>query len=276
MTRRMADPEFLATQEANKYAPNVLAINSLCDVLMKERPQAKRIPYVAPHYDATTARILSLSSNPGPLASGERGSGFLSIENDDGSAERMGSIWQSVGLTDADALPWNAYPWHVHDTHANGLTSTLIDDGLGPIKRVLELHPSITAVVAHGGDARQSMKRFVRKNRFAAFAEERGLRVWETRHTSNRAFILSPYDRAIATEKVCDVYREAMRSVGLVPQAAPDNSVFLAQSMDNTQLHSVADTLALLSAQDLREAVENLPSIQRTRLLVELLSARST
>jgi hypothetical protein len=41
-------------------------------------------------YRGVDAPALSISRDPGPKAGGDKGSGFLSVENDDPSAERMG------------------------------------------------------------------------------------------------------------------------------------------------------------------------------------------
>ena len=161
----MADPAFRDDQLSRIREPQVRAINTLCDQLMAELPEFT-MPYIAPHYGASTASILALSSNPGPQAGGVNGSGMLSRENNDGSAARMGVIYEAVGLTDDQVMPWNAYPWHVHESHPNGLPNTLIDEGLDALKRVLELHPNIRSIVAHGGDAHRSVKQFMAKKRF--------------------------------------------------------------------------------------------------------------
>lgn len=57
-----------------------------------------------------------------------------SPENDDPSAERMGRVWEAVGLSDQQVIPWNAYPWHAHEKHPNGQPSNLVDDRLEPLK----------------------------------------------------------------------------------------------------------------------------------------------
>ncbi|TFD70516.1 hypothetical protein [Cryobacterium fucosi] len=124
--------------------------------------------YIAPHYGASTAVILALSSNPGPQAGGAKGSGMLSRDNNEGTAARMGDVYAAVGLTDDQIVPWNAYPWHVHETHPNGLPNNLLDDGLDALKRVLDLHADILAIVAHGGDAHRSVRQFMSKKRFGA------------------------------------------------------------------------------------------------------------
>ncbi|MCY7289009.1 MAG: uracil-DNA glycosylase, partial [Cryobacterium sp.] len=60
MTRRMADPAFRDDQMSRIRDPQVSAINALCDQLMLEKPGFS-VPYIAPHYVASTAVILALS-----------------------------------------------------------------------------------------------------------------------------------------------------------------------------------------------------------------------
>lgn len=73
-------------------------------------------------------------------------------------------------------------------------------------------------IVAHGGDTHRSIKRFLRK--YPDFVRGRDFTPKYTRHTSNRAFILSPEGRAAAFESICETYRDAMRHVGLKSKRA--------------------------------------------------------
>lgn len=276
MTRRMADPAFRNDQLSRIREPQVRAINALCDALMAEKPGLS-VPYIAPHYGPSTASILALSSNPGPQAGGVNGSGMLSRENNDGSAARLGVIYETVGLTDDQVLPWNAYPWHVHEAHPNGLPNTLIDEGLDALKRVLDLHPHIRSIVAHGGDAHRSVKQFMAKKRFGDYAESRGLKAWNTRHTSNRAFMLREPEKTIALDGVCEVYRGAMQYAGLTPFDALDTK--LPMQLTGTELRAIARADLLpakpgsVDAQTrIRAYVEAMPAHRSQRLLAELLA----
>jgi hypothetical protein len=220
----MADVAFRDAQLAQVFDPRVRVVNELCDALSLEKPGVT-VPYVAPHYNAANATILSLSSNPGPRAGGDGGSGFLSRENDDPTAERMSRVFATVGLSDEHVLPWNAYPWYVHQAYPNGLPAGLLNEGLDPLKRLLELHPQIRTVVAHGGDAKRAMRQFTTKKRFAPFVAERSLKVWEARHTSNRAFIMDDAERTAALTAICDTYRDAMAYVGVPAEmSGPDDA----------------------------------------------------
>jgi hypothetical protein len=272
----MADPAFRDDQLSRIREPQVHAINSLCDELAKEKPTFS-VPYIAPHYSASTARILALSSNPGPMAGGAKGSGMLSRENNDGSAARMGDVYERVGLADEHIVPWNAYPWHVHNTHPNGLPNDLIEEGLDPLKRLLDLHPSILAIVAHGGDAHRSVKQFMSKKRFGVYADSRGLETWDTRHTSNRAFMLREPEKSLALEAICAVYRDAMRHAGLTPSQA--SGIALPGSVTGPELLAAAHVALLplkpgtVGDQDQVTAyIRAMPAYLSQRLLVELLS----
>jgi hypothetical protein len=223
MSRRMANVGFRDAQMSQVFAPQVREINRLCDALMAEKPDST-VPYIAPHYNAANAKILSLYSNPGPLSGNSAQPPFLSRENDEPVAERMSQIYAAVGLSDADVVPWNSYPWNVLHAYPNGLPPQLVVDGLEPLKRMLEMHPKIRAVVAHGADAQRSMRLLTTKKRFADFARTRPLVVWEARHPANRVFVLPSHDRTTALERVCATYRDAMESVGVAPLPAPGHT----------------------------------------------------
>jgi hypothetical protein len=99
---------------------------------------------------------LSLSSNPGPRAGGEKGSGFLSAQNDDASAERLLQVYASAGLANDHVVPKNAFPSYVHDRMPDGLSLGHIEEGVHALHRLLELCPDVVSIVAHGGDAHRS------------------------------------------------------------------------------------------------------------------------
>jgi hypothetical protein len=88
MVRRMRDHAYRAEQWRNRYAPHVEPINRLVDELGELRPGA-RPPYVAPMYRGVHAPMVAILRDPGPKAGGAAGSGFLSVGNDDQTAERQ-------------------------------------------------------------------------------------------------------------------------------------------------------------------------------------------
>ena len=148
MPRQMADETFCVDQFERRYEDHVKRINRYADWLSERG--AARVPYVAPHQGGVGARLLSLSSNPGPKID----SGFISCENDDGSAARMAGLYETAGIFQADTVPWNAYPWFIHDELAGkGLDGTQISEGQRPLWKMPDAHSvrSFMSLVYPGG-----------------------------------------------------------------------------------------------------------------------------
>ncbi|MCA4997308.1 hypothetical protein HWD35_21525 [Tsukamurella tyrosinosolvens] len=82
-----------------RYDSHVRPINKLVDQLRIEQPD-KFIPYVAPTYGGTNARLLALLQDPGPKTDprNANGSGMLCIENDDESAARYKMFLAGAGI----------------------------------------------------------------------------------------------------------------------------------------------------------------------------------
>ena len=139
-------------------------------------------PYVAPIHGGINARILSILRDPGPATrDGDAGSGFLCIENDDASAALQCELLDHAGLSAADLLPWNAYPWYINRKPSAG--ELLL--GLPTILRLLELAPAIQVVVLQGADA-QAAWRLLERHHSQALRTRR-LAVVETHHPSRQA-----------------------------------------------------------------------------------------
>jgi len=220
LPRRMNDLSYRELQARELQAEHIARVTEFVDGLRSARPELAGAPYVAPIYHPLSARILSLSSNPGPKAGGDRGSGFLSVQNDDASAERLLDVYGLAGLQVEDVVPWNAFPWFVHEGFPNGLSVAHIEQGVHVLRRFLDLCPNVVSIVAHGGDAHRSVQ-MLRSTRFVGpFVRQRGIHTWDTRHTSNRAFILPPKQRQDALEDVVETYRQAMAHAGVRPNGS--------------------------------------------------------
>ncbi|WP_459546012.1 uracil-DNA glycosylase [Nocardia sp. X0981] len=173
----MRDPEYRRTQHAHIYDRHIEPINRLVDELREE--SGSWMPYVAPVYGGTAARVLAIFRDPGPKTQHDKGSGMLSLENDDPSAERHLEVVEGSGLAATDLISWNAYPWYINRKP----TSAEIEQGLDSLQRLIALLSDLVVVVAHGRDAQTAWRRFVRSGRSAG----RQLEVVETYHTSRQA-----------------------------------------------------------------------------------------
>lgn len=113
MPRQMADPAFHADQTARAFtAPHIAPINAFVDSI-RDRDGRGWVPYVPPLHGGIDARVISILRDPGPATQIGTGSGFISVENDDPTAERMAQLFDRYGIPVRTVLPWNAYPSYI-------------------------------------------------------------------------------------------------------------------------------------------------------------------
>lgn len=177
MPRRNADPAFCAEQLEHRYDPHIESVNRLVDELSDE---VRWMPYVSPLYGGTNARVLFLFQDPGPATQASRGSGMLSPENDDPSAELFSRTLADAGLVYADVLTWNAYPWFIPDQRPP--SASMLTEGTVPLGRLLELLPGLRSVCLGGRKAADGWSRFAARRPTVA----RSLTVIESLHPSRR------------------------------------------------------------------------------------------
>ncbi|MEV6389042.1 uracil-DNA glycosylase [Nocardia xishanensis] len=198
----MRDREYRRDQHGRRYEDHVAPINQLVDQLREER--GEWMPYVAPIYGGVDARVLALFRDPGPKTRDERGSGMLSLENDDQSAERHLSLVQRSGMLVDELVVWNTYPWYINRKP----TTREIDEGLAPLQRLFSLLPNLAVVIAHGGEAQTAFRRFTRIHAGAV----RGVgEVINTYHTSRQAlWTPDPAERTRREGKLVADYARAV------------------------------------------------------------------
>jgi hypothetical protein len=217
MARRMRDKDFRDDQWARRYTGKVERINRFIDEL-GAKDDAGHPPYIPPMCGGVDAVALSISRDPGPKAGGTKGSGFLSIENDDPSAERMGQFFDEAGIDYAEVVGWNAYPWYIN---SDPTTDQLLA-GVEPLRDLIGLMPRLRVVLVHGTAAGKGWKLFLRENR--NLIERRGI-VWlSTYHTSRQA--LQTPDRVERELREASI-RNALTlaaSVMRAPSCPADNS----------------------------------------------------
>jgi hypothetical protein len=199
----MRDPQYRQQQWDGRRAPHVAPVNALADRLAAASGQVA-VPYVAPVSGGVDARVLFVARDPGPkMQAGLAGSGFLSLENDDASAERFAALLDAAGIAVADTLPWNAYPWYINRLPR----ATELEDGVEPLRELLGLLPRLRVVVLLGGSAQDGWRRLVR--RYPGFV--RGLEVVPTYHTSSQAFIGTAEVRAERLAALKEAFARAAR-----------------------------------------------------------------
>ena len=203
MARQMSQAAYREDQWAHRYDAHVAPFNRLVDELGRH-DEAGSPPYIAPMYRGVRARALAILRDPGPKAAGVHGSGFLSTENNDPTAERQYDFIVSAGIDPADVLPWNAYPWYINAAPNAAQTRA----GTGPLHRVLQLLPSLKVVLLFGGDARRAWKYFT--NGYPRYAEDRGIEVFPTYHPGRQAlWHKDPEVRATREASIRETFAQA-------------------------------------------------------------------
>jgi hypothetical protein len=204
----MADPAFHAEQKRGVYATHVKPLNQLVDQLNDPRGRGW-MPYVAPHFGGTEARLLLLLRDPGPGTNDQRGgdgSGFLCIENDDETAEGITNLLHGVELSASDCVGWNAYPWYIYsEGKSKGPTAAQLADGVGPLRLLLQLLPNLRAALLLGNHAQDLWHRLSRQVPGAT----RGVRPFATRLTSRQAFIGTVEKQRVWKQEQRDVFQAA-------------------------------------------------------------------
>lgn len=197
----MADPQFREHQWADRYAPHIAPVNRYVDEL---RDVGRGwVPYVAPLHGGVEARVLSILRDPGPATQDDKGSGFICVENNDGSAELQAVLLEQAGLSPYELLPWNAYPWYIN----RAPRAAELDAGVQTILHLLELAPRLKIVLLQGGDADHAWRRVLRQS--PEIERERGLTVVRTFHPSPQAlFVRDLEERAARVKRRAEAFVE--------------------------------------------------------------------
>jgi hypothetical protein len=196
----MSDPAFVAEQFALIHEPHIAPVTDFIDSL--QTPDLW-LPYVAPHHAGVGARMLTVLRDPGPATRVDGGSGMLSVENDDPTAEKQFEMMTSVGLTSADFTPWNAYPWYIN----RAPTNDELRDASPSLVGLLDLLPDLELVLLQGNEARSAWR--IALDEQPAIRRRR-LITLETYHASPQAlWHKSPNERARRTQHRSDTWREA-------------------------------------------------------------------
>jgi hypothetical protein len=149
MTRRMAETDFREAQEREAAtAPHMAPITRFVAAI-RDRDGRGWAPGIAPHHGGVDARVLSVLRDPGPATQVGVGSGLLSVENDDPTAERQADLFAEHGIRDRDVLPWNAYPWYINAA-PNAEQGRA---GAEVLVELLRLLPRLEVVLLQGRDA---------------------------------------------------------------------------------------------------------------------------
>ncbi len=173
--RGLADKSILAHRQIIRSSEHMRPLNDMVARLRAE--DRGSVPDFDPMDGGVNARLLFLLEKPGPMTDadrpGRRGSGFISRDNDDQSAEALFTFMNEARIPREETLLWNVIPWW------NGtirLTPDERREGLSRLEELLDLLPRLEGVVLVGQKAARARP----------ILKKRRLPVWVSAHPSPR------------------------------------------------------------------------------------------
>jgi uracil-DNA glycosylase len=133
-------------------------------------------------------------------ADAAQGSGFISADNDDKSAENMWCFFREAGIDRRhEIVAWNIVPWYLGDDRKiGGVRANDIDEARPALHELLQLLPQLRVVVLFGRNAQAGWRRA---------QPPIHVHVLEAPHPSGRWLNGHPEDRAVIVAQL----REARR-----------------------------------------------------------------
>ena len=152
--RSLRFPDVRERRRAMLDLPHIAPLTAYAAELACQAPEAQ-VPYFDPLDGGIQAKALFLLEKPGPMTApgseGKRaGSGFISRNNDDPTAQNIFCFMQQAGLPRKQTVIWNVIPaW-------NGtvrITPAEHQDGIRHVHELIALLPALSAVVLVGRKA---------------------------------------------------------------------------------------------------------------------------
>lgn len=157
--RTNRDPVEVERKLALLHQPQVAPLTKLVERLRRAKPDAA-IPYFDPTEAGVNARIFHLLEAPGPRSAPGKGSGFVSADNNDQTAQNMWELLRDVGIDrSTDLVVWNVVPWYIGDgKKIRPARSTDFDEARAASQDLLALLPNLRVVVLFGRAAAKAWR----------------------------------------------------------------------------------------------------------------------
>ena len=164
--RSLRSPEAVVLRKERLHEPHMAPLAEFVVKLRRAHPD-REFPDFDPRDGGTNADILFLFEKPGPMTSARgKGSGFISRDNDDPTAENIFDFMKKAKLPRNRTVIWNVIPgWNrtrriTAAEHKAGVDS-LVDD-------LIPLLPKLRTIVLVGKKA-QRARQYLNETRFQIF-----------------------------------------------------------------------------------------------------------
>lgn len=160
----MRDPAVRERRRAMLALAHVAPLTALAASL-RRRPSVE-VPDFDPMDGGTKASMLFLFEKPGPMTArdttGSRaGSGFISRDNDDQTAEATFSFMVQAGIPRKRTVTWNVVPWW---NGTRKITTSELREGIELVRDLIKLLPRLRVVVLVGKKAARARPHLEAKN----------------------------------------------------------------------------------------------------------------
>ena len=166
--RSLRDPEAREARRRLLSEPHIRPLTAYVEQLRDRSPD--EFPDFDPLDGGVEARLLFLMEKPGPMTSalrtGRAGSGFISRDNDDPTAEAIFNFMGNAGIPRRETVLWNLIPgWN----GTRKVTAREVREGALEALRLVQLLPRLKAVVLVGARAEEA-RPFLTSGGFSLFS----------------------------------------------------------------------------------------------------------
>jgi len=162
--RSMRDPAVRERRRAMLGEPHIVPLTAYAAKL-RQRGSIE-VPEFDPFDGGIHAQALFLFEKPGPKTANELGSGFISRNNDDPSAEATFNFMQRAQIPRKLTVTWNVIPWW-NGTRA--ITRDELKGGIACLHELIALLPNLKAVVLVGNKAAKARPLLADQSHLALF-----------------------------------------------------------------------------------------------------------
>jgi uracil-DNA glycosylase len=157
--RTNRDPSEVKRKLALLRERHIAPLTDFVERLRESKPEAA-VPYFDPTEAGAEARILLLLSAPGRRSALEAGSGFVSSDNDDQTAQNMWNLLQEAGIDrGGEVATWNVVPWYIGDgTKIRPAQASDVAEARQATRELLSLMHKVRVVVLLGRPAAKAWR----------------------------------------------------------------------------------------------------------------------
>jgi uracil-DNA glycosylase len=161
-SRLFRDPNEVKRREEEIFSTNVAPLNNWVRELRNRLGSNAIIPWFDPWDGGCEAKILWLLEAPGPKATRERGgSGFISCNNNDGTAQNTWETREEAGVSRELVVHWNVIPYYLGSSTKIRAHDPNDIAAVGPLlTELLNLLPHLQVVILGGKAAHKVWRGF--------------------------------------------------------------------------------------------------------------------